>query len=130
MYKSSIQETYPVLNELTDMHSTLTTPIDPDDGPMLSERLSIISVYMPRLAYIVTDARYDQDCEIRKVFELHSEYIANLKSLIAKRFISSRTPAENYIVSMAEELLDVCKKQGDFIRTQISYIKSTQQYLG
>jgi hypothetical protein len=31
---------------------------------------------------------------------------------------------------MAEELLDVCKKQGDFIRTQISYIKSTQQYLG
>ena len=130
MYKSSIQETYPVLNELTDMHSTLTTPIDPDDGPMLSERLSIISVYMPRLAYIVTDARYDQDCEIRKVFELHSEYIANQKSLIAKRFISSRTPAENYIVSMAEELLDVCKKQGDFIRTQISYIKSTQQYLG
>lgn len=130
MDKSSIQEMYPVLNELTDMHSILTSPIDPDDGPMLSERLSIISVYMPRLAYIVTDAKYNQDCAIRKVFELHSEYIANLKSLIAKRFISSRTPAENYIVSMAEELLDVCKKQGDFIRTQISYIKSTQQYLG
>lgn len=130
MDRSSIQETYPVLNELTDMHSTLTTPIDPNDGPMLSERLSIISVYMPRLAYIVTDAKYNQDCAIRKVFELHSEYIANLKSLIAKRFISSLTPAENYIVSIAEELLDVCKKQGDFIRTQISYIKSTQQYLG
>ena len=72
MDKSSIQETYPVLNELTDMHSTLTSPIDPDDGPMLSERLSIISVYMPRLAYIVTDAKYNQDCAIRKVFELHS----------------------------------------------------------
>jgi hypothetical protein len=122
---NKIKERFPVLDELNGIHSFLNTEVFPDDGNELSARLTVIGAYEARLVMIAADARLLRDEATRRAFDLHHEMITGFRPHVATRYLSSLTPEENYLITIAEELLDVCKRQGDYLRTQISLIKSS-----
>lgn len=126
---NKIKERFPVIDELNGIHSFLNTEVFPDDGNELSARLTVIGAYEARLVMIAADARLLRDEATRRAFDLHHEMISDFRPHVATRYLSSLTPEENYLITIAEELLDVCKRQGDYLRTQISLIKTTMNFV-
>ena len=98
----------------------ITVSDDPDE---ISERLSMIAVYMARTGFILAEARMELDQARVLVYSSHSGTISKLPASVSKMFIESVTDQQNRLVNWLDRLNSTCIHQGDILRTLLSFQK-------
>jgi len=98
----------------------ITVSDDPDE---ISERLSMIAVYMARTGYILAEAKMELDQARVSVYSTHVGTIGKLPATVSKMFIESVTDQQNRLVNWVDRLNSACIHQGDILRTLLSFQK-------
>ncbi|MDD4030090.1 MAG: hypothetical protein PHE07_01495 [Bacteroidales bacterium] len=94
-----------------------------DDPNEISERLSMIAVYMARTGFILAEAKMELDQARVSVFSSHVGTIGKLPATVSKMFIESVTDQQNRLVNWIDRLNSSCIHQGDILRTLLSFQK-------
>jgi hypothetical protein len=94
-----------------------------DDPNEISERLSMIAVYMARTGFILAEAKMELDQARVSVFSSHVGTIGKLPATVSKMFIESVTDQQNRLVNWVDRLNSTCIHQGDILRTLLSFQK-------
>jgi hypothetical protein len=94
-----------------------------DDPNEISERLSMIAVYMARTGFILAEARMELDQARVSAYSTHVGTIGKLPATVSKMFIESVTDQQNRLVNWVDRLNSTCIHQGDILRTLLSFQK-------
>lgn len=89
----------------------------------LSDRLSMLCVYMARSGNMLADAKYIQDLERNRVYTEYSKLILKMPATVATKFIESQTGEVNYLVNWLDRINRTCTHQADSLRTIFSFVK-------
>lgn len=111
-----------LLDEAQVIQDFLEEPVN-EEPNALSEKLSMMCVYMARSGNMLADAKYLQDVERDKVFTEYYDEISSMPATIASKLIDSKTSDVNYLVNWLERINRACTHQADSIRTIFSYVK-------
>ena len=111
-----------LLDEAQVIQDFLEEPVN-EEPNALSEKLSMMCVYMARSGNMLADAKYLQDVERDKVFTEYYDEISSMPATIASKLIDSKTSEVNYLVNWLERINRACTHQADSIRTIFSYVK-------
>ena len=111
-----------LLDEAQVIQDFLEEPVN-EEPNALSEKLSMMCVYMARSGNMLADAKYLQDVEQDKVFTEYYDEISSMPATIASKLIDSKTSEVNYLVNWLERINRACTHQADSIRTIFSYVK-------
>lgn len=111
------------IEELQQIQDFLEESIDNTDANVLCNRLSQITIYLPRLCAILPELKNEQQVQIVKVIEENKGFIANLKMSVANKFLEGKTHEINKFVNWCEYLYKTMVHIGDNMRTQISFAK-------
>ena len=111
-----------LLDEAQVIQDFLEEPVN-EEPNALSEKLSMMCVYMARSGNMLADAKYLQDVERDKVFTEYYDEISSMPATIATKLIDSKTSEVNYLVNWLERINRACTHQADSIRTIFSYVK-------
>lgn len=119
MSKSRLKDLFDEAQVIQDF---LEQPVN-EEPNALSEKLSMMCVYMARSGNMLADAKYLQDVERDKVFTEYYDEISSMPATIASKLIDSKTSEVNYLVNWLERINRACTHQADSIRTIFSYVK-------
>lgn len=108
--------------ELENMQQYLEITVS-DDPNEISERLSMIAVYMARTGFILAEARMELDQARVSAYSSHTGTISKLPATVSKMFIESVTDQQNRLVNWVARLNSTCIHQGDILRTLLSFQK-------
>lgn len=111
-----------LLDEAQVIQDFLEEPVN-EEPNALSEKLSMMCVYMARSGNMLADAKYLQDVERDKVFTEYYDEISSMPATIASKLIDSKTSEVNYLVNWLDRINRACTHQADSIRTIFSYVK-------
>jgi hypothetical protein len=116
----NILEKYSEELENIQQYLEITVSDDPDE---ISERLSMIAVYMARTGFILAEARMELDQARVSAYSTHVGTIGKLPATVSKMFIESVTDQQNRLVNWVDRLNSACIHQGDILRTLLSFQK-------
>ncbi len=119
-FKMNILEKYSEELENIQQYLEITVSDDPDE---ISERLSMIAVYMARTGFILAEARMELDQARVSAYSTHVGTIGKLPATVSKMFIESVTDQQNRLVNWVDRLNSACIHQGDILRTLLSFQK-------
>lgn len=120
IFSMNLLEKYSEELENIQKYLEITVSDDPDE---ISERLSMIAVYMARTGYILAEAKMELDQARVSVYSTHVGTIGKLPATVSKMFIESVTDQQNRLVNWVDRLNSACIHQGDILRTLLSFQK-------
>ena len=120
IFSMKLLEKYSEELENIQKYLEITVSDDPDE---ISERLSMIAVYMARTGFILAEARMELDQARVLVYSSHAGTISKLPASVSKMFIESVTDQQNRLVNWVDRLNSTCIHQGDILRTLLSFQK-------
>jgi len=111
-----------LLKECSDMQAWLEE-VPSDEPKEMTDRLSVLGVYMARSGNMLADAKYLQDKARSMVFVEHGKSILKMPATVSTKFIDSQVGEVNYLVNWLDRINRTCVHQSDSMRTLLSFMK-------
>lgn len=112
--------------EYKEIYAEITNPVDSKSGDDLSERISLLNVYLARVGKMLAEAEYLLNSAT--IFILEDTRTKTFAPSIQKKWIDANTKEYSYLARCLERMGSTIVHQIDGTRSQLSFLKQEMMF--